>query len=157
MVVRLTTRLPAEASEAHAWGVWGEPRVEWHRPPAEMWRSMLGLAARIRHSGVLGTLRQIRDLPASDEHATRYRRWIALNTPTPEALAQMATDVKALSYRPRISVLTPVYNTDARWLRACIVGGAGGPDKLCLADDGPLSNVARVAERTRIRCPPCGQ
>ena len=45
----------------------------------------------------------------------------------------------SLAYRPLVSVVTPVYNTDARWLRACIesVKSQAYPNwQLCLADDG---------------------
>ena len=137
--VRLTTRLAPGAGGTHAWSVWGEPRLEWRKTRRAMWRSILGLVARVRYAGLLGTLRQIRDLQTTDQHAALYRRWIALHTLTAEARARMAEEVPALGYRPRISVVTPVYNTDPRWLRACIesVRGQVYPDwELCLTDDG---------------------
>lgn len=139
VIVRLTTRLAPGAGAAHAWSLWGEPRLESRKTLGAMWRSVLGLVARIRYAGLVGTLRQIRDLQATDQHAALYRRWIELNTPTAEARVRMNEAVLALGYKPRISVLTPVYNTDPRWLRACIesVRGQVYPDwELCLADDG---------------------
>lgn len=139
VIVRLTTRLAPGASGAHAWSLWGEPRLESLKSLRAMWRSVLGLVARIRYAGLVGTFRQIRDLQATDRHAALYRRWIELNTPTAEAHARMVEAVPSLGYKPRISVLTPVYNTDPRWLRACIesVRGQVYPDwELCLADDG---------------------
>lgn len=139
LVIRLTTRLPAGVSDARAWAVWGEPRLEWPRTGAERWQSVVVLTRRIRQSGLQATLRHIRGVQASDEHAALYRQWIPINTPGPAALARMATQLETLAYRPRISVLTPVYNTDPEWLRACIdsVINQVYPDwELCLADDG---------------------
>ena len=143
-VVRLTTRRPDGVAGAHASSVWGEPRIEWRRTPAEMWRSVLGLVARLRYAGLLGTLRQLRELQASDGQASRYRQWVEMHTPTAEALAQMATEEKAFAYRPRISVLTPVYNTDPRWLRAAIESvrrQAYSNWELCLVDDGSTAKA----------------
>jgi glycosyltransferase involved in cell wall biosynthesis len=145
VVIGLSTRLPGGASGNSAWSVWSEPRIEWRRSTADMWRSVRALAARVRHAGLIATLRQIRDLQASDGHAALYRRWVAQHTPTPEALAQMAAGVRALAYRPCVSVITPIYNTDPRWLRACIesVRRQVYPDwQLCLADDGSTSKAA---------------
>jgi GT2 family glycosyltransferase len=146
VVVRLSTSVPPGAANAHAWSVWGEPRAEWPRSRVERWRSVVGLFTRFRYAGLLGTLRQIRDMRASDGDAARYRRWMALNTPAPAALAEMAAQVNAWPFRPRISVLTPVYNTKPQWLRACIdsVRRQVYPDwELCLADDGSTSAATR--------------
>ncbi|MCX6546017.1 MAG: glycosyltransferase [Acidobacteria bacterium] len=139
VVVGFATTLPAGVSGANAWAVWGEPRIEWRRTLADRWRSIRAFGVRIRRSGLIGTLRQIRDLQSADEHTARYRRWIAINTPMETDLAQMAAAVAGFGIRPRISVITPVYNTDPRWLRACVesVRGQVYPDwELCLADDG---------------------
>jgi len=151
VLVRLTTRLAPGTSGAHAWSLWGEPRVESRTTLRAMWRSILGLVARVRYAGLLGTLRQIRDLQATDQHGALYRRWIELNTPTTEARARMVDAVPSLGYKPRISVLTPVYDTDPRWLRACIesVRGQVYPNwELCLADDGSTAReTLRVLEQ----------
>jgi len=144
VVIRLATRLPAGVSPARAWAVWGEPRLEWPRTGAEMWQSIVVLKRRLQQSGLAGTLRHIRGVQASDEHASLYRQWISLNTPGADALAKMAAQVDSFAYRPRISVLTPVYNTDPHWLRACIksVVEQVYPDwELCLADDGSTAKA----------------
>ncbi len=139
VIMHLATRLPAGVSPAGAHAVWGEPHLEWARSGAEMWKSIVILARRIRKSGVGATLRHIRGVQASDQHAELYRQWMAVNTPRPETLAHLASEVDALTYRPRISVLTPVYNTDPAWLRACIesvVHQIYPHWELCIADDG---------------------
>lgn len=142
VVVTLSTALPDGTRADHAWSVWGEPRLEWRRTSTEMWCSIRAFVSRVRHAGLVGTIRQLRDLPSADEPTVRYRRWTALHTPTEADLAQMAAAVPALALRPRISVITPVYNTDPRWLRACIesVRRQAYPDwELCLANDGSTS------------------
>ena len=49
-----------------------------------------------------------------------YQVWIARNEPGIEELAQYKQESLALSYRPKISIITPVWNTDEKWLRAAI-------------------------------------
>jgi len=49
-----------------------------------------------------------------------YRRWIALNEADAQQLAEQQREAAAFTYRPLISIVTPVYNTDADQLRACI-------------------------------------
>ena len=54
----------------------------------------------------------------------------------------MTRDVAALPHQPLISIVTPVYNTDPRWLRACIesVRRQVYPNwELCLCDDASTS------------------
>jgi O-antigen biosynthesis protein len=95
-------------------------------------------------------MRYLRALPASDEHAPRYRRWVALNTPTQEDLAIMTAKVASLVSQPLVSVITPVFDTDPRWLRACIesVRAQAYPRwELCLADDGSTCEATLVVLR----------
>jgi O-antigen biosynthesis protein len=159
VVVRLATRVPTGASQAVSGSIWGEPRVEQPRSAEERRALVVGLIARFRRAGVARTVRQIRELPAVDEHEVRYRRWVTLNTPTRDDLAASAARVSELAWRPLISVLTPVYNTDARWLRACVesVRRQVYPNwELCLADDGStnaqtLGVLDEYARESRIR------
>lgn len=159
VTVRLATRLPGHASKTAAWGVWGEPRLEQPRTSDERRASAVGLMARVRRAGVHATVRQIRELPECDDSASQYRRWVTRHTPTPVALTEMAAQASRFSWRPTISVLTPVYNTDPRWLRACIesVRRQAYPDwELCLADDGStdegtLEVLSECASDPRIR------
>lgn len=156
VTVRLVTRLPENASATSAWGVWGEPRLEQRRTKSERRASVVGLMARIRRAGVRATIRHVRDLPDSDDHAARYRSWVTRNTPTPEGLAAMRTQAVRLPWRPTISILTPVHNTDPRWLRACIesVGRQVYPHwELCLADDESTDEETLEVLRTCGRDP----
>jgi GT2 family glycosyltransferase len=54
--------------------------------------------------------------PSSDA----YPQWIARNEPDPAALAKQAEVATTLKYRPRFSIIMPVWNTPRRWLRAAI-------------------------------------
>jgi GT2 family glycosyltransferase len=142
VLVKLTTSLPHGGSRQAAFAVWGEPRIQWARSDAEMWRSVVVLTRRLKDTGLSETLRYIRGVQAGDEHATLYREWIAAHTPTEDALRRMREDAAGLAFRPRFSILTPVYNTHPGMLRACIdsVINQAYPDwELCLADDGSTS------------------
>ena len=139
--VTLSTAVPPGGESAYAFAVWGDPRLERRRPVAEVWRAfygtvrLLGLARTVRRLSHLGTL--------TDDGAT-YERWVAANTPTGRDLRAMQEDIAALSVRPRISIITPVYNTNPQWLRACIdsVRRQVYSDwQLCLCDDGSTSQA----------------
>jgi GT2 family glycosyltransferase len=135
-VITLATRLPVGAGTAFPWAIWGDPRLLWPRTFGALVRAA---TAEIRRGSWRDTLARLRDLARSDEAALIYRQWLRAHAPEPRALAEMAASVSSLSYRPLISVITPVYNTDPRWLRACIesVRRQVYPHwELCLADDG---------------------
>ena len=58
--------------------------------------------------------------------------------------------VEGLAYRPTISIITPVFNTDPRWLRLCVesVQRQGYPHwEHCLADDGSTKSETLTALR----------
>lgn len=77
-------------------------------------------------------LERFRQVPATE--TARYRRWYAQQRPHEPRCPGLAS--------PRISIITPVFNTDPRWLRACIgsVQRQVYPHwELCLADDGSTS------------------
>ena len=138
-IIRLTAGVPNGVSPAHAVGLWGEPSVLSPRSRSDRWRSVVVLGARLRESGPVGVFDRLRGLMESDEHDARYRRWISEHTPSKETLVEMRRESAQLAYRPRISVITPVYNTDPAWLRASIESmrsQAYENWELCLADDG---------------------
>src|SRR5688572_3433044 len=68
-----------------------------------------------------------------------YAKWVLQREPSVDGLERMRTLSRSFHYQPLLSVVTPVFNTDARWLRACIesVENQAYPHwQLCLADDG---------------------
>ncbi|HMC41018.1 MAG TPA: glycosyltransferase [Acidimicrobiales bacterium] len=77
------------------------------------------------------------DLP-TDERA-RYQLWHERHGPRPAVLDAIAAELEHLAYRPSISILMPVYNTDADVLSAAVESvRAQMYDgwQLCMANDG---------------------
>jgi len=148
--VSLATSLPVGASLEHAWAAWGEPHLRAWRSREEVAGSVRTLLAKIRAFGFKATVAQIRDAEGADLHADLYRRWLAVNALTPERLADMKADAQTFTYTPTITVVTPVYNTDPRWLRACIesVRAQAYPYwEHCLADDGSTNEATKAVLR----------
>ncbi len=52
--------------------------------------------------------------------ASEYQAWFERHRATPEQLADMRAEARRFRYRPRVSIITPVYNTPVQWLRAAI-------------------------------------
>ena len=76
-----------------------------------------------------------------------YEQWIAANEPDAGALQRQREAAKVLPFRPLVSIITPVWNPDARLLRETIESvRAQTYDnwELCLADGG--STAAGVRE-----------
>jgi O-antigen biosynthesis protein len=150
LAVRVTLETTVNGIAVFGWAVFGEPRFEWRRPADEVRRSLAAFAAQARAHGASGALAMLRRAPTADEEAERYARWLAANTPSDAQLKALAVDVAALPSQPLVSIITPVYNTDPRWLRACVesVRRQVYPHwELCLCDDAS-SNPA-TAETLR--------
>jgi GT2 family glycosyltransferase len=143
VVVTLSTRAAGVAGREAARAIFGEPRFEWRRSATEVWRSVTAFASRARTGGVRDALRLATQAAGPREEEGRYALWVQRNTPSAEALASMAQAAGALAFQPLISVITPVYNTDPKWLRACIesVRRQAYPRwELCLCDDASTSS-----------------
>jgi hypothetical protein len=142
VTVTLSTRVAAGASVGNAWALFGEPRFEWRRHPAEVRRSVTTFASRVRSDGIQRSLELLRTAGIASQDAEAYPRWIAKNTRSAEALDALRHEVAALPHQPIISIVTPVYNTDPRWLRAAVesVRRQVYPHwQLCLCDDASTS------------------
>ena len=50
----------------------------------------------------------------------QYKLWIAQNEPDAEGLKRQREESFTFSYRPKISIITPVWNTDKKWLNLAI-------------------------------------
>ncbi|HET6965850.1 MAG TPA: glycosyltransferase [Acidimicrobiales bacterium] len=73
------------------------------------------------------------------EEKPRYRLWHRRNGPTPEVLDAILAELDLVTHRPLISILMPVYNTDADVLLAAVESvRAQIYDRwqLCMANDG---------------------
>ena len=148
--VTLATSIPGGATLEHAWAVWGEPHLRAWRTSGELATSLRNLLARIKCYGLKATLTQIREAEGADLQADLFQRWLATHKVTEEQLATMRAELPSLSYQPKVSVITPVYNTDPRWLRACVesVRRQVYPNwELCLCDDASTNEATRQALR----------
>jgi GT2 family glycosyltransferase len=153
VVVTLATRLRPGASPDSAWAIWGEPTLRWPRGLLD-----LGRLARttLRQLGVRGTLAKLQDQAGHDEERARFRRWLELNTPSADRLREMEAEARAFAYQPLVSIITPVFNTEPRWLTACVesVRRQVYPNwELCLADDASTS-AATVRTLERYKADP---
>jgi O-antigen biosynthesis protein len=98
-------------------------------------------------------------LPAPPEHLVLYKRWIAAHEPGATELVEQARQAKRFSYRPLISVLTPVYETPADMLSATLASlQAQTYDnwEVCLVDGGSgdpgTHRVLRAWAKADKRC-----
>src|SRR5207247_10227296 len=91
----------------------------------------------------------------------RNQQWLRRNATTAEPHRRWEADSAGLTYRPLISIVTPIYNTPERWLRRAIesVQAQIYPHwQLCLADDAStdllvsrvLSEYARLDDRIKV-------
>jgi O-antigen biosynthesis protein len=159
ILVTLETRVPPGGRTGYAWALFGDPRFEWRRPALEVRRSIRAFAHRLRTDGPRATLAVLARSRSADEEAAQYTQWVSTHTRSDADLATLAVEVATLPRQPLISVVTPVFNTDPRWLRACIesVRRQVYPHwELCLCDDasmaeGPAQVLSEYADDERIR------
>ncbi|EAU66969.1 glycosyltransferase, partial [Stigmatella aurantiaca] len=88
-------------------------------------------------------------------HPDYYRAWIARNEPDALGLATQREEQAEFSYRPRISILTPVYNTPPEVLRETIrsVQAQTYPNwELCLVDgNSPMPHVREILQNFAVQ------
>lgn len=68
-----------------------------------------------------------------------YPNWIKKNEPVLETLNRLKEISHDFSYRPKISIITPVWNTDEKWLRIAIesvISQVYDNWELCIVDGG---------------------
>lgn len=91
----------------------------------------------------------------------QYQIWLQNNWPTKKLLSEQRNIQKNFSYRPKISIITPVYNPDKKWLKACIESVRNQTYdnwELCLADDKStkiyvkevLNNLQKLDKRIKV-------
>ncbi|MEX0682114.1 MAG: glycosyltransferase [Dehalococcoidia bacterium] len=113
-------------------------------------RRAIGLAARRGPMALVKKVANVRQWPAVMRNLRRpqvphmdlnaaYQIWLERYSITPERADRLRIEALTLTYRPRISIVTPVYNPEVSWLRDAIDSVAGQVYdnwELCLADDG---------------------
>lgn len=136
--VVLTTRQAPGSLRDYAWSVWGEPRFLWRRRVPEITRLAVGA---IRRDGLRRTLGRMRTADGADPRIA-YAAWAAKHALTAETRERLRAEVAALPRQPLVSIVTPVYNTRAKWLRAAIESvrqQVYGRWELLLVDDASTS------------------
>jgi len=94
-----------------------------------------------------------------------YERWLQTHEHAP---AEPAKEIAAFSYKPTISIITPVYNPEVRWLRKCVesvLKQSYENWQLCLCDDAStnpevrkvLQEYATAEPRISLRTSPHNQ
>lgn len=82
-----------------------------------------------------------------------YKSWIQTNEPDSIELNRMKMESKKFDYRPKISIIVPVWNTDEKWLRAAIdsvISQSYENWELCIAEAGSKKrHVKTVLEEYR--------
>jgi GT2 family glycosyltransferase len=159
VVVSLQTTAAPGSDTGYAWALFGEPRFEWKRPDADVRASVRMFVQRLRGDGLRATFARLSHGRSADEEAAEYTQWVATHTRSKPQLEAHAAEIAVLPVQPLISIITPVFNTDARWLRACIesVRRQTYPNwELCLCDDassapGPAAVFEEYADDPRVR------
>lgn len=73
-----------------------------------------------------------------DKFNKSYTKWLSKNTLTSKTIGRQIELQKKFNKKPKISIITPVYNTDPMWLESCInsvLKQTYSNWELCLADD----------------------
>ena len=82
------------------------------------------------------------------------------NAPSKEELEKYKEELKTFNYNPKISIITPVYNVDEKWLRLCldsVLNQVYENWELCIADDASTKgHIKKILEEyskkdTRIK------
>ena len=142
----LATEVPAYASPGYAWAVWGQPMITERRPLHLAIGRQIQIVRRLGWRTAAGrVLRVLRGAPANP--FVMYDAWFRDHARTTRESRDVAADLARLTLRPRISILTPVYNTPPELLRLLVesVRAQWYPDwQLCLADDASTKAETRA-------------
>jgi len=93
-------------------------------------------------------------------HFNDYQRWIKKNEYSPDELTRLKKISQNFSYRPKISILIPVWNTDEKWLRSAIdsvLTQVYDNWELCIVDGGSIKrHIPKILKKyaqkdTRIK------
>ena len=103
-----------------------------------VWRWAPRIIRRARFTSQVGSL---------DE---QYQLWLRTHALTSAQIRRIREEGARLAYRPQISIIMPVYNTDPAWLREAIESVRGqlyDNWELCIADDASTKPAVRALLR----------
>ncbi len=81
---------------------------------------------------------EVRQLRLQIQRHEEYGRWLAVNYPSNELIEKQKKDSSKFKYRPLISIIMPVYNTNPEYLTVCInsvLAQSYDNFQLCIAND----------------------
>ena len=126
-------------------------------------RGPIALAKKaVRVSEWPALLRSLRHgAPVAMDLNAQYQIWLSKHSVTSARAERLRRKAEALTYRPLVSIVTPVYNPEVSWLRDTIESVRGqvyGNWELCLADDGStkpgvrdlLEEYSRLDSRIKV-------
>ena len=110
-------------------------------------RQLTVFAGALRDGGLANVRRLFAEKRHNQSEARRYRSWLETKGRITNAdREKMRLAIGALSHRPLISIILPVYNVDEKWLRKCIASVLGQiyPHwELCISDDASTVEYIR--------------
>lgn len=87
----------------------------------------------------------------------QYQQWLRIHSLTQAQARRMRERAARLTYRPKIAIIVPVYNTDLAWLRAAIDSVRAqlyDNWELCIANDGSTRpGVRELLDRYAVEDP----
>jgi GT2 family glycosyltransferase len=138
-LVLRTRSVDADAAAEEIPTVWGNPRIVSRRDVPERISRLRQDIRRLGLRGVAATfVAAMKGQLALNDGQALYQLWIERNSLTDEDIARIRAEMAGFASLPKISIVTPVYNTEPQWLRKCIesVRNQLYPNwELCLADD----------------------
>ena len=147
VTVTLQTRTNADPEVANSGVAWGDVSLEWPRDRRERKRLRGRAYQYVRLSGARGAARYAIGRQRLQDQAAVYTRWAQARELDARALAALKRQTAHLAYRPLITIVTPVHNTPAPALRACLESvrrQAYENWQHCIADDASTSDETRA-------------
>lgn len=82
--------------------------------------------------------RELEALRVKMVRCQEYNKWVAMHYPNSKDIADQRHDSTTFNYRPKISIILPVYNTNPTYLEACVLSVQDQSYvnwELCIVDD----------------------
>ncbi len=101
-------------------------------------KKAINVAKLLLTQGPAGVVRKLKQQQNIYDIDAQYAQWLTKHVPTAADLQQQRKTVKQFKYKPKVSIITPVFNTEINYLRQCITSVLNQtyPNwELCLVDD----------------------
>lgn len=89
---------------------------------------------------------EVRALRLELQRTLEFNKWIAMNYPTANTIANQRHESMEFDYRPLVSIILPVYNTNPEYLAVClesVLAQSYVNWQLCIIDDASTSKATR--------------